>query len=55
MNIKIWVRVKNGAEKLKKKKLGIGGVLGWIVLCLNAVLVLVLTLALRVLLPGAAG
>jgi len=35
-----------------EKTLGIGGVPGWILLCWNAVLVLVLTLALGVLLPG---
>jgi hypothetical protein len=34
-----------------EKALGIGGVLGWILLCWNAVLVLVLALALRALLP----
>ena len=52
---KNWVKVKKRrgkTEKKTEKTLGIGGVSDWILLCWNAVLVLVLALALRVFLPG---
>jgi hypothetical protein len=48
---KNWVTVKKRCGKTEKT-LEIGGVPGWILMCWNAILVLVLALALRVHLPG---